>query len=148
MPALEQAARGGKRCYLPILHPFLHGRLLFAQWQPGDRLAKNRFGIPEPILRGARLLPARRLDLVITPLLAFDAQCHRIGMGGGYYDRSFGFLHRRSHWCRPRLIGLAYAFQQVPPITPSPWDVRLDKVVTDTGVITAQTCVDHSARIR
>ena len=130
MPILEQAAASGKRCYLPVLHPFLHGRLLFCRWQPGERLWPNRFGILEPRSRRDHILPARRLDLVIVPLLGFDIACHRLGMGGGYYDRTFAFLNQRRHIRRPLLIGLAHELQLVDRLDPQPWDVQLDAVVT------------------
>lgn len=131
MPLLEQAAGMGKRCYLPVLHPFRHGELWFYRWLPGDALITNQFGIPEPKRRGARLIPARRLDLVIVPLLGFDEECHRLGMGGGYYDRSFAFMRRLRHARRPFMLGLAHESQRVDRLSPQPWDIDLDAVVTD-----------------
>ena len=132
MPLLEHAAGMGKRCYLAVLHPFRRGELWFYRWFPGDALATNRFGIPEPKRRGGtRLIPARRLDLVIVPLLGFDNHCHRLGMGGGYYDRSFAFMHRLRHARRPFMLGLAHESQRVDCLVPQPWDIALDAVVTD-----------------
>lgn len=131
MPLLEQASRMGKHCYLPVLHPFKPGRLWFCLWQPGDTLIPNRFGIPEPRSRGSRMIAAHRLDLVIVPLLGFDADCNRLGMGGGYYDRSFAFAHRNHNARRPFMLGLAYEWQRVDHLPVQPWDVPLDAVVTD-----------------
>jgi 5-formyltetrahydrofolate cyclo-ligase len=91
----------------------------------------NRYGIPEPARYRDHLLPARRLELVIAPLLGFDCACHRLGMGGGYYDRTFSFLNQRRHIHRPLLIGLAYELQRIESLDPQPWDVRLDAVVTE-----------------
>jgi 5-formyltetrahydrofolate cyclo-ligase len=71
------------------------------------------------------------LDLVLTPLVAFDAQGHRLGMGGGFYDRSFAYLLRHSRWLRPRLIGLAYDFQRQTRLPHQPWDVPLHAIATD-----------------
>jgi len=101
-------------------------RLRFERYAPGIRLRRNRYGILEPALRGARCGPMR-LDLVVVPLTAFDARGHRLGAGGGYYDRAFAA--RRGS--RPRLVGYAYALQQAPALPTEPWDVRLDAVVTD-----------------
>src|SRR5207253_1457477 len=84
-------------------------------------------------------LRARRLDVVFLPLVGFDAQGVRLGTGGGYYDRAFAFRRGRSAWHVPRLVGLAYAFQQVERIAPAAHDVLLDAVVTDEGIIRCST---------
>jgi len=131
MPLLEHAVQMGKRCYLPVLHPFRSGQLWFYRWRPGDALTLNRFGIPEPRPRRSGLIAARRLDLVIVPLLGFDSDCHRLGMGGGYYDRSFAFVHRLKRARRPFLLGLAHESQRVEQLEAQPWDVTLDAVATD-----------------
>ena len=73
------------------------------------------------------------LDLVLVPLVAFDARGVRLGMGGGYYDRSFAYLNFRSRWRRPRLIGVGFDFQRAESISPQPWDVCLDGVITERG---------------
>jgi 5-formyltetrahydrofolate cyclo-ligase len=86
----------------------------------------------EPKL-GARV-DARELDLVLTPLVAFDERGVRLGVGRGYYDRTFKFLRHRSHWRRPKLLGVAYELQLVGPLTPSSWDVPLWGVVTEDRV--------------
>lgn len=130
-PIVRAALEAGKACYMPVLHPSRHGRLLFCRWRPGDRLTSNRFGIPEPVPSQRNLLPAVALDIVITPLLGFDEQGNRIGMGGGYYDRTFAFLQRRSHINRPYMIGIAFACQRVELIQPRPWDVALNTVITE-----------------
>ena len=131
MPLLIAAAGQGKHVYLPVLHPLRPGRLWFCRWRPGQAMRLNRYGIPEPTRRRDQILPARRLELVIAPLLGFDCACHRLGMGGGYYDRSFSFLNQRRHMLRPLLIGLAYELQRIESLDPQPWDVRLDAVVTE-----------------
>jgi len=137
MPLLEYAVALGKRCYLPVLHPFLPGQLWFYRWRPGDPLMPNRFGILEPRPRRSGLIPARRLDLVIVPLLGFDSDCHRLGMGGGYYDRSFAFVRRLTHARRPFLLGLAHESQRVARLEAQPWDVTLDAVATDRHLYSA-----------
>ena len=131
MPLLMLAARLGKACYLPILHPFQQGRLWFCRWQPGDRLAANRFGILEPSRYRGRVRPARHLDLVIVPVLGFDSGCQRLGMGGGFYDRTFAFVTRSTHVRRPFLLGLAYQSQHCDALPYRSWDVGLDAVVTE-----------------
>src|SRR5204863_9012935 len=100
-------------------------------------LRPNRLGIGEPAT--AATIGARWLDVVFLPLVGFDAQGVRLGTGGGYYDRAFAFRRWRSAWHVPRLVGLAYAFQQVERIAPAGHDVLLDAVVTADGVIRSST---------
>lgn len=135
-PLLQGLWALGRSIYLPVLSPLGSGKLWFAHFEPGDMMINNRYGIPEPCRR--RLIKATDLDLVLAPLVAFDARGHRIGMGGGYYDRSFAFLNRRTHWHRPRLVGLAYEFQRQPQIKPRSWDVALQAVATEAGLYPAQ----------
>lgn len=105
--------------------------LEFAPWRSGDPVTLNRFGIPEPEAGG--LAAASALDVVLVPLLGFDRRGHRLGSGGGFYDRSFGF--RQSQPAPPLLIGVAFACQELEAIEPEPWDVDLDWVVTEGGVV-------------
>jgi 5-formyltetrahydrofolate cyclo-ligase len=134
-PLLQRLpSRRGRLCYLPVLRRHAAGRLWFVRWQRGERLRPNRFGIPEPSRRGRRIRGAQSLDLVLMPLVGFDADCNRIGMGAGYYDRSLAFLRHRMHWRRPLLIGLAHECQRVERIAPRPWDIPLDAVVSEAGI--------------
>lgn len=134
MPLAHRAIEDGKRVYLPVLHPFLAGRLLFCHWQPGQPLRDNRFGIPEPTAVRSNIIAARLLDLVIMPLLGFDVHCHRLGMGGGYYDRTFAFRNRTHFIGRPRLLGIAHEVQRVAAIEAKPWDIRPDLIVSNTNI--------------
>ena len=77
------------------------------------------------------MAPARELDVVITPLVAFDGEMNRIGMGGGCFDRTFAFLKRRKVYLRPKLIGVAFACQQIEKVNANPWDIRLFQIITD-----------------
>jgi len=131
LPLLREARRQGKRTYLPVLHPLGRG-LRFRPWAPGSPMRANRFGIPEPRARRHER-SGRRLDLVLAPLVAFDDHGNRLGMGGGFYDRTFAFRSRLARWRRPRLVGVGYAFQRVPRLERRHWDVRLDTVLTEAG---------------
>ena len=133
-PLLERAARAGKRIYLPVLHPLGHNRLRFQRYRPGDRLIPNRYGIPEPPPRGGGQVPPGRLDLVCLPLVAFDPRGNRLGMGGGFYDRTFARV-LRARALRPRLVGLAHGFQQVDSLPAEPWDIPLDAIATDATLL-------------
>lgn len=114
--------------YLPVLHACPANTLRFVRWGRGERLAKNRFGIPEP--HPAHSRPARAMDVILLPLVGFDAQGNRLGMGGGFYDRTLAFL-RRVPRPFPLLVGVAHACQQVDLLETAPWDVPLALIVTD-----------------
>lgn len=132
---LEYAWSQNKSCYLPVLGPRNGRRMWFLPVLPDTFLIPNRFGIPEPAhSRRDRLFSPMSLDLVLMPLVAFDQQGNRVGMGGGFYDRTFSFRRYRRHWQQPRLLGVAYRFQQVEDIDSATWDVPLDGIATEQGV--------------
>jgi|TARA_B100001063_G_C16682330_1_gene512461 5-formyltetrahydrofolate cyclo-ligase len=130
MFAMGIAEAAGKECYLPLLHPLKQNRLYFAKYKTGEKLSVNRFGIQEPPLRGSKIVPAFAIDLILMPLVAFDASCNRIGMGGGFYDRTLKLQSRLT-----KLVGLAQSFQETSSINKYPWDVTLEKIVTEKNVI-------------
>ncbi len=121
---LTQALAAHKACYTPVVSNHL---LQFAQIDLNTPLKSNRFGILEPT-SNAGLISPHSLDLVLVPLVGFDKQGHRLGMGGGYYDKTFAF-RRRTH--KPRLIGLAYDFQRLSLIPRSGSDLLLDEIITE-----------------
>lgn len=130
--ALADAEQHNQHFWLPRTLP--EQKLTFARWSSGDPTVNNRYGIPEPV-HDAPCIDAAKLDLVLVPLLAFDPTGNRLGMGGGYYDRSFAFLNRASRPLRPLLVGVAYSFQKQPRLDARPWDVSLDYVVTENELI-------------
>ena len=107
--------------------------LKFAPWRSGDPLSTNRFGIPEPELAPSSLLDVRDMALVAMPLTGFDARCQRIGMGGGWYDRTLAF--RQRHPAPPLAVGIGFDVQEVASIPPQPWDIPCDAVVTETRTL-------------
>jgi len=134
IPLVHRSPDLDKTFYLPVLHPFRHGRLLFCRWAPGHSLKRNRFGIPEPIPSRDNILPVQHLDLVVMPLLGFDRTLNRLGMGGGFYDRSLAFRTRRTIATRPALLGLAFEVQRVDHLEKQPWDINVDAIITEANV--------------
>ena len=126
-PLMQTALQRGKHCYLPVMSRFGPPRLEFRRWQAGQRLVNGAWAIPEPC---GRRCPARVLNRVLTPLVAFDPHGNRLGMGKGFYDRSFAFL-RRSSAQRPLLLGMAHECQRVERLEVASWDVPLRGIVTD-----------------
>ncbi|MBI3571373.1 MAG: 5-formyltetrahydrofolate cyclo-ligase [Gammaproteobacteria bacterium] len=133
-PVIERIRRLRKIFYLPVLSRLSHDRLWFAEARPKTKLVPNRFGIPEPVVKSRDLIHAQELDLILMPLVGFDDRGNRLGMGGGFYDRSLEFLRHRSRWHKPHLLGIAYDFQRVNGLTADPWDVPLQGVITDQAV--------------
>ncbi len=106
--------------------------LRFAPWRPGETLATNRFGIPEPA--EAEALPAEAMAMIVLPLVGFDRTGQRLGMGGGWYDRSLAFRRDRAT-PPPWLVGAGFAVQQIDTLPAEPWDVPLDAVCTESETI-------------
>ena len=125
-----------KQFYLPVLAKDKKQGLLFAPRHDNSKYTLNQFSIPEPVCPEQELLKGEQLDLVVVPLLGFDCQGNRLGMGGGFYDRSFSFKNKKpSTLSKPILIGFAYAFQEIEKIETESWDVKLDFIITENGVI-------------
>lgn len=132
-PLLERARVTGQSVYLPVLTG--EYSLHFAPCPADAVLRRNRFNIPEPEVSPTEWLEPSRLDLVLTPLVAFDRTGTRLGMGGGFYDRAFAFLRDsayRGH--RPVLLGLGYEFQRVTALVRQAWDVPLAAAVTEAAL--------------
>ncbi len=130
-PILQSIWQQQKSCYLPVLDPHLDNQLLFVHCAQDDLLTTNRYGIPEPKPTPEKIIAPKNLDLVLMPLVAFDEQGHRLGMGGGYYDRSFAFMQTNGKSQRPYLIGLAFEAQRHEHLPIADWDIPLHGVVTE-----------------
>jgi len=130
-PLIDVCRRLGKQLYLPVLHPVRHNRLWFTPYTRTTRMRLNRYRISEPVPQGQPRRPAHALDLVLMPLVAFSPAGGRLGMGGGYYDRTFAFRMSKTGLRGPKLVGLAHDFQRRDSLPLEPWDVPLDAVVTD-----------------
>ena len=120
---------------LPVLHE--DGRLRFAPWRPGAPLVTNQHGIPEPDVAGDALLRPEEMALIVLPLVGFDARGHRLGMGGGWYDRSFAF--RQSGKAPPWLVGAAFSLQQTDALASASWDVAMDAVCSERETLLFET---------
>lgn len=129
-PLISRLWQRGQQVYLPVLHPFSTGQLLFIRYLPDTPLIPNRYGIPEPSLNLTELAPLDTLDIILVPLVAFDARGQRLGMGGGFYDRTL--QHWQQHGVLP--AGLAHCCQQVPALPTEQWDIPLPVIITPEKV--------------
>ncbi|MEQ9903691.1 5-formyltetrahydrofolate cyclo-ligase [Pectobacterium aroidearum] len=127
-PLIQQLWQQGKRVYLPVLHPFRAGHLLFLRYASDTELVRNRLKIMEPRLDVRQVLPLPQLDILLTPLVAFDHQGQRLGMGGGFYDRTLQYRNQMSRGPYP--IGLAHDCQQVGALPVESWDIPLPEIIT------------------
>jgi len=128
-PLIKCAWRLKKRIFAPIAQKTFN--LSFREFTDEGDLLTNKMGLSEPV--DGDLMPADKFDLVLVPLVAFDPQNNRIGMGGGYYDRTFSFLKQNPRGSDPKLVGVAFECQRVERITPNPWDIRLLRVYTENN---------------
>ena len=132
---LAAASASGATCLLPVVSE--KGKpLRFRSWRAGEELTRGVLNIPVP-LHGDERQP----DIVIAPVVGFDAQCYRLGFGGGYFDRTLAVLHPT-----PIVIGVGFDFQQIETIRPQSHDIPMDAIVTDTDIRFRQGCDDLFAR--
>jgi len=128
---IEHCWKNSIDVYLPVLHPFCAGNLMFLRYEPSTKMTVNKYGISEPALNVQLVCPANKLDIIYTPLVAFDKSGNRMGMGGGYYDRTLA--------ANPHIstIGLAHDCQQVDQLNVEPWDMPLERIITPSQSIKA-----------
>jgi 5-formyltetrahydrofolate cyclo-ligase len=128
---LRAAQRRGKKTYLPVLSAWPRTKMVFQRVRHGEKFRPNRFRIPEPRINPAQQRNVWALDLILLPLVGFDDVGGRLGMGGGFYDRSLAYQARRKAWQKPVLLGLAHECQKVERLAQASWDVPLQGTVTD-----------------
>ncbi|CAM3431814.1 MULTISPECIES: 5-formyltetrahydrofolate cyclo-ligase [Yersinia] len=129
-PIIQLLWQQKKQVYLPVLHPFSRGNLLFLRYAPETPLVLNRLKIREPQLDVREVLPLSELDIIITPLVAFDRHGQRLGMGGGFYDRTLQYWQHNG----PYPIGLAHDCQLVDDLPVEHWDIPLPEIITPSQV--------------
>ncbi|WCE30154.1 5-formyltetrahydrofolate cyclo-ligase [Vibrio sp. SCSIO 43137] len=127
-PIIEWLWQAGKKVYLPVLHPFSKGHLLFIRYEADTPMTENRFNIQEPQLNVCKVIPLSELDIIFTPLVAFDNSGQRMGMGGGYYDRSLERWYQTGFGAVP--VGLGHDCQQIDEVPSEDWDVPLPYIIT------------------
>lgn len=125
-PLIARLWQQKKAVYLPVLHPFAPGNLLFLRYTPETQLVMNKLRIPEPPLDITQMTTLDRLDVMLVPLVAFDESGQRLGMGSGFYDRTLQNWQR--HGCLP--IGIAHDCQRVEALPAAAWDIPLPAVLT------------------
>ena len=130
-PLLREAQCRGKATYLPVLSAWPRTSMKFQRVSMHEKMTRNRFHIEEPVACPARQRKPWALDLILLPLVGFDQHGGRLGMGGGFYDRSLAYRQWRKNCHKPTLLGIAHECQQVDRLTLASWDVRLAAVVTE-----------------
>ncbi|MFB4340389.1 5-formyltetrahydrofolate cyclo-ligase [Pantoea sp. CS_6] len=125
-PLIAKLWQQNKRVYLPVLHPFSAGHLLFLRYTPETPLSPNKLRIPEPPLDIRHMVTLDELDVMMVPLVAFDRSGQRLGMGGGFYDRTL--QNWKQHAFLP--VGIAHDCQLVDSLPVAAWDIPLPAVLT------------------
>jgi 5-formyltetrahydrofolate cyclo-ligase len=133
---LDLALSEGKSCFLPVIQQDNPEFVSFAPYDANTELAPNKWGIAEP--PASEVISPTNFDVVFVPLVAFSKDCFRMGMGQGFYDRTFSFkiFNRRSS---PMLVGLAHECQLIDSFPVESWDVRLDAVATEKKIYRPDT---------
>jgi len=126
MPLMEIIWQNNKKCYLPVLSH--QNDLGFVHYENHDDLIPNQFGIMEPKFKDQKI-SLEKLDIIIMPLIAFDQKGHRLGAGGGYYDKTFANVAKDQR--QPLRIGWAFSIQQAEQLPHDVWDVDLHALVTE-----------------
>ena len=132
-PLIDWCWQQGKSVYLPVIHPFTVGHLLFLHYTTHTPLIKNHYGIAEPKLDVRSVILPKQLDIICTPLVAFDCNGGRLGMGGGFYDRTLSAWYQRfksNKSAKPYPVGIAHNCQQVSRLPCESWDIPLPEVFT------------------
>ncbi|MEP4889022.1 MAG: 5-formyltetrahydrofolate cyclo-ligase [Aliiglaciecola sp.] len=124
--------KNGKKTYLPVLDPNRENYLVFVEYAADTKMQKNRFNIPEPIMTMSNVKTLSQLDSIFLPLVAFDETGNRLGMGGGFYDRTLAQL---TFTLQPQLLGYAHDCQQATSLTTESWDIPVHKIITPSRVI-------------
>ncbi|AEP30759.1 5-formyltetrahydrofolate cyclo-ligase [Brumicola nitratireducens] len=119
-----------RNVFVPILHPFCKGQLLFQAYTPNTKMRHNQLGILEPVLDVRYVCPLENLQLILTPLVAFDTSGNRLGMGGGFYDRTLVALQNKKH--QATVAGLAHELQLTSTLPTETWDIPLPYILTSS----------------
>nr|WP_297348099.1 5-formyltetrahydrofolate cyclo-ligase [uncultured Glaciecola sp.] len=119
-----------RNVFVPILHPFCKGHLLFQEVTHDTKMRENHFGILEPTLDVQRVCPVEKLNVIFTPLVAFDLTGNRLGMGGGFYDRTLAGLKSSEQKHQPIVVGLAHELQKSAALPTEIWDIGLPYILT------------------
>ncbi|MFT2090237.1 5-formyltetrahydrofolate cyclo-ligase [Paraglaciecola sp. 2405UD69-4] len=135
--------QSNKRVLLPAMHPFSKGHLVFVEYLANSPMKTNQYGIKEPIVTTNNIIPLAEIELIMTPLVAFDAKGNRLGMGGGYYDRTLAPIKRYN--LNTQLIGLAHSCQQVDTLDANYWDIPLHGIATPKQFFKTPNCVRDSS---
>lgn len=121
-PLIGELVAGGARAALPVIAA-IDAPMFFRSWTPASVMVEGHYGIPVPV-QGATATP----DLILMPLNAFDERGYRLGYGGGYFDRTLAALQPR-----PVAVGVGFEVARVASISPGPFDLPMDYVVTEDG---------------
>ena len=133
---ISQLQKNKVTTLLPVMHSFNKGYLNFQTYSKNTSMVKNSFAILEPQLNAQQTYNLSKINYIFMPLVAFDISGNRLGMGGGFYDRTLSKIDTLE--TKPKLIGLAHDCQQVDELPNQPWDIPLDFIITPSKIISSK----------
>ncbi|CRK85766.1 Uncharacterized protein YgfA [Candidatus Providencia siddallii] len=126
VPLINALWKLNKNIFLPCIHPFIPQNLIFLYYDSKTILIKNNYCINEPKFNIYKIFSIENLDVIIVPLVAFDNQRNRLGMGGGFYDKILENWEQKKFYP----IGIAYDCQKIEDLCIDNWDVQLPEIIT------------------
>lgn len=134
MPLIKKLWENNKSVYIPVIsHDYENNILVFKSYTADTVLALNQYQILEPV--DSEIISLENIDVIFLPLVAFDSFGTRLGMGGGFYDRTLAGFKHKSKKDRPLFIGAGHACQEAKKLPINNWDVKMQSVMTDTGLV-------------
>lgn len=118
------------KCFLPVIAPKT-GMLAFIAYSKSQTLTKNCYDISEPGYRRSKVYSIDKMNIILMPLVGFDRQGNRLGMGGGYYDKALGEKNYCASIRNKKVVGVAHTLQKVKHIPCANWDIKPELILTE-----------------
>lgn len=135
IPMISKILNDGKNCYLPVITSYQTKTINFVPYKLDTKLRKNKFGILEPVCTPSDYIDLTTLDIIIVPCVAFDNNCYRLGLGGGYYDILLSKISNLPKHHNILAIGIGFDIQLIDHVPRQAHDIQLDAIITEQKIL-------------